>query len=79
MKPFAVGRKNWLFANSVEGAEAAGIIFSLIETCKAHQVHAYEWLRHALTHLPAATSVDQIEALLPFHFKKSLPDKRVRD
>jgi transposase len=75
MKPFAVGRKNWLFANSVEGAEAAGIIFSLIETCKAHQVHAYEWLRHALTHLPAATSVDQIEALLPFHFKKPLPDK----
>lgn len=69
VKPFAVGRKNWLFANSVEGAHAAGVIYSLIETCKAHEVNPYEWLRDTLAKIPACETLDQFEALLPFHFK----------
>jgi len=69
IKPFAVGRKNWLFASSVAGAKAGAIIYSLIETCKAHSINPYDWLRHALTELPSCETVEQYEALLPFNFK----------
>ena len=69
IKPFAVGRKNWLFANSVDGARAAATIFSLVETCKAHEISVYHWLRYVLTRLPNAKTVEEIEVLLPFHFK----------
>ena len=71
IKPFACGRKNWLFANSVEGAKAAAIIYSLIETCKAHDVDPHTWLRSTLEKIPSAETIDQFEALLPFYFKKN--------
>ena len=72
IKPFAVGRKNWLFSNSVAGAHAAANIFSLIETCKAHQVDPYTWLRETLTRIPTCETVEQFEALMPFNFKKQI-------
>jgi transposase len=69
IKPFATGRKNWLFANSVAGAKAAAIIFSLVETCKFHEVDVYHWFRHALENLPNCETVEDFEALLPFNCK----------
>ena len=42
IKPFAVGRKNWMFSNSVQGAKSGAVIYSLIETCKAHDVEPYD-------------------------------------
>jgi hypothetical protein len=72
IKPFAVGRKNWLFSNSVKGAKAAAIIFSLIETCKAHEVNPYDWMRLALSKLPACESVEEFGTLLPFNCKDLL-------
>jgi len=71
IKPFAVGRKNWLFANSTNGAHAAANIFSLIETCKAHKVDPYNWLRDTLTKIPACETLEQYEKLMPFNFKKN--------
>ncbi|MBU2524191.1 IS66 family transposase [Patescibacteria group bacterium] len=71
MKPFAVGRKNWLFANSVDGAHAAANIFSLIETCKAHKVDPYDWLRDTLTKIPSCEKLEDYEALMPWHFNKN--------
>ena len=71
MKPFAVGRKNWLFANSVDGAHAAANIFSLIETCKAHEVDPYDWLRDTLTKIPSCETLEQFEALMPWKFKEN--------
>jgi transposase len=75
IKPFAVGRKNWLFANSVAGAHAAANIFSLIETCKTHQVNPYDWLRDTLTKIPACETLEQYEKLMPFNFKRDVPNK----
>lgn len=69
IKPFAVGRKNWMFANSVKGVEAAAVIFSLMETCKLHNVNPYDWLRLALAKLPLCETVEDFEALLPFNFR----------
>jgi transposase len=71
IKPFVMGRKAWLFADSVEGAEAAAIIYSLIETCKHHDVQPYYWLRHALQTLPSCQTLTEFEALLPFNIYKN--------
>lgn len=72
IKPFAIGRKGWLFADSVVGAEAAATLFSLVETCKYHAVEPYDWFRYALQQIPLCKSGDEIEALLPFNIDKSL-------
>lgn len=75
IKPFATGRKNWLFADSVEGAKAAANIFSLIETCKTHEINPYDWLREILAKIPYCETVEQYEALLPFNLKITIDDQ----
>ena len=65
IRPFAVGRKNWLFAGSPGGAEASAIMFSIIETAKANGLEPYSYLRHLFTQLPLASSKEEIRALLP--------------
>jgi len=72
IKPFAIGRKGWLFADSVAGAEAAATIFSMVETCKYHRVEAYDWFKYALQQIPLCKSDEEIEALLPFNIDRSL-------
>lgn len=72
IKPFVIGRKNWLFANSVSGVEAACVIFSLIETCKIHKIQAYDYLHYVLTHIPKANILEDFEALMPQSCKDEL-------
>jgi transposase len=72
IKPFVMGRKAWLFADSVEGAEAAAIIYSFVETCKYHHIEAYNWFRHVLQALPSCQTLEEFEALLPFNIDKKL-------
>jgi transposase len=67
IRPFVVGRKNWLFSHSVRGVEASANLYSLIETAKANGLEPY-----AYTQLPAAGSVEDIEALLPFPTNKQV-------
>jgi hypothetical protein len=59
IRPFVIGRKNWLFTASAQ-------LYSLLETAKANCQEPYAWLRHALERLPTATSVEDYEALLPW-------------
>ncbi len=73
IRPFAVGRRNWLFADTSRGAKASATIYSLIETSKANGLEPYEYLRHVLTHIAAAETVEQIEALLPWHVRFTDP------
>ena len=77
IKPFVIGRKGWLFANSVEGANAAATIFSIIETCKYHKIEPYEYLRYVLNELPRCKTIDDYEKLLPYKIEKSLLALRV--
>lgn len=72
VKPFVMGRKAWLFANSIAGANAAAIIYSIIETCKANQISAYDYLNYVYTQLPLCQSEKEIEKLLPFNLDQSL-------
>ena len=69
IKPFVIGRKNFLFCDSVAGAQAAEILYSLIETCKLHNIEPYAYLRAVFTKIPAMTTLDEIESLLPYNIK----------
>jgi transposase len=65
IRPFVIGRKNWLFCDTVAGANASANLYSLIETAKANKLEPYAYLRTVFSELPQATSVDAIEQLLP--------------
>ena len=75
IKPFVIGRKNWLFHGNDVGAKSGSILFSLIETCKHHRVDAFAWLKYALTHIRQAHTMEQLERLLPYNINTSLLDE----
>jgi hypothetical protein len=52
IKPFVMGRKNFLFANTPNGAEGSAVMFSLIETAKENQLDPYRYLVYVLTTAP---------------------------
>ena len=78
IKPFVIGRKGWLFADSVVGAHSAATIFSIIETCKYHQVEPYNYLRYVLDALPQCNTIEDYEKLLPYNIDRSLLISQVR-
>ncbi len=65
IRPFVVGRKNWLFSAHPRGAEASATIYSLIETAKANSLEPYRYLRYLFQRLPVAQSDVDYKALLP--------------
>ena len=65
IRPFVVGRKNWLFSKSVAGVRANANLYSLIETAKAHGLDPHAYLNTIFDRLPHAVSVADYEALLP--------------
>lgn len=66
IRPFVVGRRNWLFCDTVAGARASANLYSLIETCKANGIEPYTYLVELFRHLPLAKTVEDFEALLPW-------------
>lgn len=72
IKPFVTGRKNWLFSDSVKGADASANIFSLIETCKFHGVNPYYYLKHVFGKINKCETVEDLEKLLPYRFNVRL-------
>jgi transposase len=65
IRPFVVGRKNWLFAGSPDGAKASATFFSLIETAKANGLEPYAYLRYIFEKLPLAQTEQDLKDLLP--------------
>ena len=66
IRPFVVGRRSWLFADTVGGANASANLYSLIETAKANGVEPYRYLVALFKQLPLAQTADDYEALLPW-------------
>jgi transposase len=66
IRPFVVGRRNWLFCDTVAGARASANLYSLIETCKANGIETYTYLVELFRQLPLAKTVEDFEALLPW-------------
>jgi len=69
IRPFMIGRKAWLFSDTPAGAHASAVIYSLVQTAKANGLEPYSWLRRVLRDLPAAQSVEAVEALLPWNLR----------
>lgn len=69
IRPFVIGRKNWLFSTSPKGAVASANLYSVIETAKVNGLEPHNYLRKIFTELPQVTTLEQIEALLPWNCK----------
>ena len=66
IRPFVVGRRNWLFADTVGGANASANLYSLLQTCVANGVDGYRYMKALLVALPRAKTVEHFESLLPW-------------
>lgn len=67
IRPFVVGRKNWLFAGHPNGANASAMFFSLIETAKANGLEPFAYLRYLFEHLSLVKEQSEYRNLLPQH------------
>jgi transposase len=65
IRPFVVGRRNWLFSGSPRGAHASATLFSLIETAKCNGLEPYRYLRYLFTKLPLVRTHDEYRSLTP--------------
>ena len=65
IRPFVVGRKNWLFSGSPRGAHASATLYSLIETAKANGLEPYRYLRFLFTKLPLIQTHEEYRSLTP--------------
>ena len=68
VRPIAIGRKNWLFAGSDNGGRTAAVLFSLIATCRRHNVEPLAYLRDVLTRI-AAHRHNRLADLMPNHWR----------
>ena len=59
IRPFAVGRKNWLFSDSVNGANASAVVYTMIEMAKAHDLNIYGYLKYLLEQRPSEEMTDE--------------------
>lgn len=73
LRRVAVGRKNWLFAGSEDGAERACVLYSLLATCKLHGVNPFEYLRDVIMRVGRHSARDVLE-LSPKAWKQKLKD-----
>ena len=76
IRPFAVHRKNWLFADTVDGANANAIYYSLIESAKINNLNIYKYINYLLEVLPQLEGEqieEDIEKYLPW--SKELPEE----
>ncbi len=67
IKPFVIGRKNWLFNATANGAQASAILYSLIETAKANDLHTHFYLERCMEEM--AKPNPDIESIFPWNFK----------
>lgn len=73
IRPFVVGRKNWLFSQTPRGAHASAAIYSLVETAKSNGLSPYEYLQFVFETLPMLDAEDDLSSLLPWRWKETLP------
>lgn len=75
IKPFVIGRKNWLFSNTPKGASASAVIYSVVETAKDNRLNPFAYLTFLFEQLPNANLDDlqAIDSLLPW--SATLPDR----
>ena len=75
IRPYVVGRKNWLFNNTPLGAHASAAMFSLVETAKANNLDPFHFMYRLFEELPEADTEEALEKLLPWNMNGIPPYK----
>ncbi len=75
IRPFCIGRKNWLFAGTPAGAGASATLYSLIETAKACGLDPYKYLRYLFENLPFAKTTEEYKRLIPSSITPEILEK----
>ena len=76
IRPFCVGKKNWKLIDTVHGAQASAILYSIVETAKANELNIYQYFKHLLTEIPGHmddTNLNFLDSLLPW--SEQLPEE----
>ena len=69
IRPFALGRRNWLFKGSESGGRASSIIYSILLTCKANNIEPYAYLKYILYQIPKLDNDNELAELLPYNIE----------
>jgi len=77
IRPFAIGRKNWLFSDTQRGATASANLYSLIETAKINRLNDYAYLKYIFAELPGCQTDKDIERLLPWNVDRSIVQQQL--
>ncbi len=77
IRPFAVGRKAWLFADTPRGAHASATCYSLVETAKANGLEPSAYIRYVLERIADADTLEKLEGLLPWNVELEPASKKV--
>ena len=75
IRPFCIGKKNWVMIDTINGANASAIIYSIVETAKANKLNPFRYLEYLLTEIPEHmedTNLSFLEDLVPW--SENLPD-----
>jgi len=67
IRPFAIGRKNWMFMGNPKSAQASSILYSLVQTALLNKLNPWNYLRYIFDRLPVANTEQEYNALLPWH------------
>lgn len=70
IRPFVVGRKNWMFSQSTAGAKTSAFFYSLVETAKANKLEPFAYLKYLFEKLPFITDEEDYKSLLPMYVDK---------
>jgi len=76
IRPFAIGRRSWLFAETQQGARASANLYSLVPCAQVNGLEPYTYLLHLLEELPKASTTEALETLLPWNAKPVLKAPR---
>ena len=68
IRPFALGRRVWLFCDTQLGAQASANLYSIVGSARANGIEPHAYLTHLYMQLPRASTVEHLEALLPWNF-----------
>ena len=73
IKNFAIGRKNWMFSDTVKGAESSSILYSLVLTAKLNEKDPFKVMTEVFKRLPYANTIEDYEELTQMLLAKPLP------
>src|SRR5258707_15793422 len=76
IKSYATGRRAWLFAYDAAGAQAGANLYSLVMTCRGNEIEPYAYLNYLFEHLPAASTLEPVETLLPWNVNTTLEEQK---